>query len=74
MKYFGIQTPKTDRDESYIWWIAPSKHLAWDSFFHFPNKDGERNAYRGPMSEAKRAYKAIGYRCVELSVRIIDIP
>jgi len=68
MKYFGIKTPKTASHSSYIWWISDSEHNSWMSFFNYPNKDKELNSHRLPLAEAIKAYKAIGYRCVELEV------
>jgi len=67
MKYFGIKTPEP---HSYIWWIADSQHNSWMSFFTYPSKDGDGPApHRLPMCDAIRAYKGIGYRCVELEVK-----
>ncbi|MCP4552021.1 MAG: hypothetical protein GY834_08310 [Bacteroidetes bacterium] len=68
MKYYGIKKPKSRYDEEYIWWIADSEHDAWNSFFSYPSKDKRSNGYRLPLSEAIRAYKSIGYECVELEI------
>lgn len=61
MKYFGIKCPKDGR----IWWIAEDSSRAWSQFFqHMPS--------RSPTSEAIKAYEAIGYRCVELTVKELE--
>lgn len=67
MKYFGIQTVQ---EPKYIWWIANSEEAAWRLFFQFPDKDGDKRFYRMPTYEARKAYEAIGYKCVELEVKI----
>ena len=72
MKYYGIKTPKSEKKQSYIWWIADSEYMAWMSFFQYPNKEGERIPHRLCLADAKRAYKAIGYKCVELDVKEIN--
>jgi len=69
MKYWGIKTPKTDNQDSYIWWITNNDHSSWMSFFTQSNKDGEFNAYRLPLATAIKAYKGIGYKCVELLIK-----
>lgn len=66
MDYFGIKTPGGD---SYIWWIANSRHESWMAFFQYPSAKCELNAHRLPIEEAVRAYEAIGYRCVPLLVQ-----
>jgi len=68
MKYYGIKTPKSEAEESYIWWISDSSHNSWMMFFEYPNKKGQRIPYRLCISDAIRAYEAIGYKCVELSI------
>jgi hypothetical protein len=68
MKYYGIKTPKTDREESYIWWISDSEHNSWDAFFISPDKVHAYNRSRPSMETAIKAYKSIGYKCVELEV------
>lgn len=70
MQYFGIKTPVSEQQPSYIWWIADSSFNAWMSFFTHPSKSQERNAHRLPLAEAIEAYKAIGYTCVELDVTV----
>jgi len=57
MRYFGIKKP-----DGTIWWIADSEHNSWQAFF-------DTTAHRLPLDEAVQAYKAIGYRCVELEVK-----
>lgn len=72
MKYYGIKTPGSETDESYIWWISDSEYNTWRLFFTYPNKDGDKNAHRLPLADAIRAYEAIGYKCVELEVKEIQ--
>lgn len=63
MKYFGIKCPKDGR----IWWIAEDSSRAWLQFFqHMPS--------RSPTGEAIKAYEAIGYRCVEVTVKELHEP
>lgn len=57
--YYGIQTP-----EGKISWIGHSDYQAWEHFFYF-------KPHRLPLHEAKEAYKAIGYKCVALEIKII---
>lgn len=64
MRYFGIKSPKSDP----IWWITDSEHNSWMSFFTYPNDLKERILHRLPLEEAIRAYKSIGYKCVELNI------
>jgi len=68
MKYFGIKTPGCDNHDPYIYWVADTEYKAWDLFFQYPNKDRNFNSHRVPLEEARRAYEAIGYKCVELDV------
>jgi hypothetical protein len=69
MKYFGIKTPNESVHlPSYIWWIDQSEHDAWMSFFQYPSKENKLNPHRVPLADAIRAYKAIGYKCVELEL------
>ena len=70
MKYFGIKTPAREHQSSYIWWIANTVHDSWSAFFTYPNNVREMNACRPPIADAIRAYQAIGYRSVELSVTV----
>jgi hypothetical protein len=69
MKYFGIKTPGSSESPSYIWWIEGSEHNSWLAFFEFPSKEGNVNPHRLPLEEAIRAYKAIGYKCIEVEVK-----
>lgn len=71
MEYYGIKTPEKENGKSYIWWISDSEDSSWNMFFTHPNKDGKANFYRAPLFDAKRAYKAIGYKCVKLKVEEI---
>lgn len=71
MKYYGIKTPESEHYSSFIWWIADEKYKCWQAFFSWPDKNGNYNESRPPNSEAQRAYKAIGYKCVELEVKEI---
>jgi len=41
------------------------------SFFRYPSKKNEYNAHTLPLADAIRAYKGIGYKCVELKVEEI---
>ena len=63
MKYYGIKCP-----DGHIWWIAEDESRAWMAFFTYPRQDGNYTAYRLPLEEAIRAYRAIGYECVELNI------
>lgn len=65
MKYYGIKTPG---EYSYIYWITESEWQSWQAFFNIPDKFNNSIVHRLPMSEAIEAYKAIGYKCVELEV------
>ncbi len=69
MKYFGIKTPETKKDKSYIFWISSDEHKCWSMFLHHPNYNNEINRYHGSISEGIRAYEAIGYKCVELDIK-----
>lgn len=68
---YGIKVPKTERGDSYIWWISNTEDKAWSAFFTYPNKDDMRMPYRLSLAEAKKAYMAIGYKCVKLEVKEI---
>jgi len=68
MKYFGIKTPKREHQDSYIYWIATDSHQSWDLFFQYPDKNRNFQSHRAPLEEAIRAYKSIGYKCVELNI------
>ena len=70
MKYFGIKTPAREFNPSYIWWVADTVHNSWSAFFNYPIGIGEMNVLCPPLPEAIRAYEAIGYECVELSVTV----
>jgi hypothetical protein len=72
MRYFGIKTPATENEPSYIWWIADGKHEAWMAFFQYPNKDGKRIMYRLCIADAIKAYEGIGYKCVEVELKEIE--
>lgn len=69
MRYFGIKTPEKENEKSYIWWIAEDEHRCWMQFFTYPNKNNEMNSHRLPLFDAIRAYKAIGYKCIELEIK-----
>ena len=71
MKYYGIKAPKTDANESYIWWISFDTYKCWEMFFTQPNSNGEHMPSKLCRAEAIRAYESIGYECVELSVEEI---
>ena len=68
MEMYGIKTPGTKEIKPYVWWLSNDPHTSWDMFFTYPNKDRGLNFSRAPAEEAKRAYKAIGYKCVKLEV------
>ena len=72
MEYYGIKTPKKDRQDSYIHWLAKNEHEAWSEFFTYPCRDGNFKSYRYPLAEAIQAYKGLGYECVKLAVNEID--
>ena len=57
IQYFGVKKP-----DGRIWWITDSEQNSWHALFHGA-------PHRLPLDEAIRAYKAIGYRCVELEVK-----
>ena len=59
IRYFGIRRP----EEGTIWWLGASQHDAWMSFFQWPPRP-----HRAPLTEAIKAYEAIGYRCIELTL------
>jgi hypothetical protein len=67
MRYFGIKTP-----DGMIWWIETDEHKCWHEFFTHPARDLLPFPHRLPMQEAIRAYKGLGYRCVELEVREVN--
>lgn len=48
-----------------LYWLSDSPHNSWTMFF-------EMKEHRMPVDEAIRAYEAIGYKCVEVSVREIE--
>jgi len=68
MKYFGIKTPETEQEKSYIYWIGSTEHQSWRSFFQYPNEANNPNYHRLPIAEAIKAYEAIGYKCVALKI------
>ena len=68
MKYYGIKTPGNTGCDSYIWWITNSEYSSWVNFFSHSDREGNYNARRNPTEEAIRAYKKIGYSCVELKL------
>ena len=74
MKYYGIKTPDrhNGKNSSYIWWITNSEHTSWVNFFSYSDREGNYNSSRTPMAEAKDAYEAIGYKCVELKLIEVD--
>lgn len=63
MQYYGIKTPEREDSKSYIYWIAEDEYKCWQLFFR-------DNTFRTPLCEAKEAYTAIGYRCVELEITV----
>jgi hypothetical protein len=67
MKYYAIKQPSGP-----LWWIADSEHNAWMAFFTYPNQEGNRTAYRLCLADAIRAYRAIGYECVEVAITEVD--
>ncbi len=67
MKYYGIQTPKQGHQDSYIYWITHSSHESWMLFFQISG-----NPIKFTISEAIKAYKSIGYKCIELHVTIVN--
>lgn len=66
--FYGIRTPGNERQDSYLWWISNTQDKCWELFFTYPNKDNRQTPYRLSMDEAIKAYKAIGYKCVKLTV------
>jgi len=67
MRCFGIKTPGSNLCKPYIYWIEEDEFKAWSRFF-------QERQHKFPMEEAKRAYQAIGYQCVELEVREVGDP
>ncbi len=64
MKCFAIKKPAMDVEDEVIWWFGIDAPNAWRAFF------GE-HAHQFPLDEAIRAYKSIGYKCVEVEVKEI---
>ena len=56
-RWYGIINPDGE-----IWWVSKEKHSSWMKFF-------DNNPHRLPLSEAIKAYEAVGYECVELIVK-----
>ena len=69
-KWYGIKCPKDEHSgmSEIIWWITNSEHNSWMSFFAYGTTKGNAPYHAVPIEEAIRAYKAIGYKCVELEV------
>lgn len=65
MIYYGIKTPVNEREKSYISWVEKTEHDSWMRFFN-------TSVYRNPIFEARKAYEAIGYKCVKLEVNEIE--
>lgn len=63
IQWYGIKTPETEFDNSIIMHVTKSIYTTWNDFFRY-------NAHNLPLEEAKRAYKSIGYKCVELEVKV----
>ena len=63
MKVYAIKTPPNTFGsiDSVIWWFAMNETDAWSNFF------GD-NTHRMPIEEARRAYTAIGYKCVRVRI------
>lgn len=57
MKLFGIKYPNGG-----VFHISADKEVAWARFFSEPDPFLRKSS----IAEARRAYEAIGYRCVEL--------
>ena len=68
MKYYGIKTPEKEGGTSFIWYITDSEHRAWMKFFGDDGKSERYHPCRTPLADAIRAYKGIGYTCVELKL------
>lgn len=69
IQWFGIKTPDKVEKDGYVHWISNSEFDSWHSFFSRTTR-GEEAYHVLPLEEAIKAYEAIGYRCVELEVRI----
>jgi len=61
MKYYGIKTPEYDNAKSTILLITHNMNDSWQLFF-------DSYTHKAPLSEAIRAYEAIGYKCVEIEI------
>ncbi len=62
MKYYGIKTPKKRNEESFIFCIGSDEYACWERFLTY-------KPHKLSLHEAKTAYKAIGYSCVELEIK-----
>ena len=60
MNYYGIITPD---NIDWIGWIGSDEHRVWSNFFN-------DNPHKLPLAEAIKAYKSIGYKFVELEIKI----
>ena len=61
MRYYGIKRPKYNEDDSFISWIGFSESEAWRLFF-------DNHPIQNDLGTGIRAYKAIGYNCVEVEI------
>lgn len=69
---YAIKAPEEGVYKAYMWWVADTPHAAWDSFFTFPSRTGERNAHRAPLATAIAAYEAIGYKCIKVKITEVE--
>ena len=62
MKLYAIKTPA-----NHTYWFEKSAFESWCSFF-------SETTHRVPLTEARKAYEAIGYKCIELECKeIIEV-
>jgi hypothetical protein len=61
MKYYAIKHPSKEHEEPLYFYLDIDIHNCWNKFF-------SNNNSRMPLGEAIKAYKAIGYQCVEVNI------
>ena len=65
MIIYGIQTPETKRHPSTVYWFSLDSGTSWRLFF------GDKPV-KFSLFEGITAYKAIGYKCIQLNAEITD--
>ena len=69
-RWYGIQVPDEENEKDLVWWLTNSEHDSWMSFFAYPTTKGAPPFRCLPIATAIRAYEGLGYKCVELEVKI----